>query len=197
MSPIMGKERELTESQVQNLPVSDFNSFCEQLYAEGLDYNRLPEGSVEQVGKITSILLHGYPGKGGRWISIHFRESLGSLGSSKTLRARARDFLINLGADLHILAERLKEDLRDVDMIYGLTQLSAAWGENHGFSTKKFTQDPEITRSHCESITGLPPQTNDKAPLTLFAIGRDVFIEEFHRVSEVTVADSVNNETHS
>ena len=116
----MVKERKLTgEFQALTLPVPDFNSFCQQLFDEGLGYDQLPPTKVEKAGTHTSILLHDYSGREGRWISIHFRESLESLVNIKTSVARAKAFLINLGDDLHLLAERLAEELRDVDMIYG------------------------------------------------------------------------------
>lgn len=177
----MTKERKHTgEIQATTLPVPDFNAFCGELYKEGLAYNHLREDEVEKAGTITSILLHDYPEREGRWISLHFRESLESLANIKTPVARAKAFLINLGEDLHLLSERLAEDLGDVDMIYGLTQLSASWGRRHGFTTVQFTPDPEVIRNHCLSITGMPPQTNDQAPLTLFSFERKAFIQEFY-----------------
>ena len=116
----MVKERKLTgEFQALTLPVPDFNSFCQQLFDEGLGYDQLPPTKVEKAGTHTSFLLHDYPDQPGRWISIHFRENLESLVNIKTSVARAKAFLINLGDDLHLLAERLAEELRDVDMIYG------------------------------------------------------------------------------
>lgn len=89
-------------------------------------------------------------------------------------------FLYNLRDDLHLLAKRWAEDLGDVDMIYGLTQLSASWGRRHGFTTSQFTPDPEVTINHRQSITGLPPQINDKTPLTLFVFEREAFIRKFY-----------------
>ncbi len=192
----MVRERQHREDiQASTLPVADFDLFCEGLYKEGLGYDQLREEEIDKVGVITSIKLHDYSQRDGRWISLHFRESLESL--AKTRLRRAEDFIRQIGADLHRLSERLLGDLGDVDMIYGLTQLSASWGERHSFTTEQFTPDPEVTRNHCESIIGLPPQTNDKAPLTLFAIGRDVLIGEFYgdgpSAPKAPVADSVGN----
>lgn len=178
----MARERKHAgEIQATTLPVPDFNAFCGELYKEGLAYNQLPTEKVEKVGVHTSILLHDYPEREGRWISIHYREGLESLADKETQLAWAKAFLINLGADLHLLSVRLVGDLRDVDMIYGLTQLSASWGRRHGFTTVQFTPDPEVIRNHCLSITGMPPQTNDQAPLTLFSFERKAFIQEFYR----------------
>ncbi len=175
----MANEREHRgEIQASTLPGGDFDLFCRQLLEEGLCYDQLSEDELDKVGVITSIKLHDYPQREGRWISLHFRESLESL--AKTRRKRVEGFIRQIGADLNRLSERLMEDLGDVDMIYGLTQVSAKWGGNHGFVTKLFTEDPEIIRKHCLSITGLPPQTNDKAPLTLFAISRNGLIGEFY-----------------
>lgn len=95
ISPIMVSERELTgEVQASTLPVPDFNAFCKQLFNEGLDYDQLPEGIVETVGTHTSIVLHDYPEREGRWMSIHFRENLESLARIETPTARARAFFI-------------------------------------------------------------------------------------------------------
>lgn len=192
----MARERQHREDiQDSTLPVGDFDLFCEGLYQEGLAYDQLSGDEIDKVGVITSIKLHDYPRREGRWISLHFRESLESL--AKTRLKRAEDFIRQIGADLHNLSERLLGDLKDVDMIYGLTQLSASWGERHSFTTKQFTPDLEITRNHCESIIGLPLRTNDKAPLTLFAIGRNELIGEFYgdgpSAPKEPVADPVGN----
>ncbi|MCL4418945.1 hypothetical protein M1146_02455 [Patescibacteria group bacterium] len=189
----MAKEDQPGKSQALALPVADFDLFCKQLLEEGLGYDQLPQEIVEKVGTHTSILLHDYPQRDGRWVSIHYREGLESLAGIETSLGRGKAFLTNLANDLHLLSERLEGDLRDVDMIYGLSQVSASWGGNHGFSTEKFTDDPEIIRRHIQSITGLPPQTNDQAPLTLFVIGREVFLRHFHRVPKVQVTDLVGN----
>jgi hypothetical protein len=174
----MANERKHTgELKDSTLPIADFNSFCEELYSEGLGYDQLSEDELDKVGVITSIKLHDYPDREGRWISLHFRESLDPM--AKDRFTWAKGFIRQIGADLNRLSKRLLGDLKDVEMIYGLTQVSAKWGENHGFVTKHFTEDPEIVRNHCQSITGLPPQTNDKAPLTLFVISRDALIEEY------------------
>lgn len=189
------ERRNREDIQDSTLPVADFDSFCKELLEEGLGYDELSDDEIDKVGVITSIKLHEYPQREGRWISLHFRESLGSLAKSR--RKRAEDFIGQIGADLNKLSKRLQEDLGDVDMIYGLTQVSAKWGGNHGFVTKLFTEDPEIVRKHCDSITGLPPQTNNKAPLTLFAIGRNELIREYsgsgRSAPKALVADSVGN----
>lgn len=178
----MVRERKHTgEPRALPLPVRGNYEFCKQLYEEGLGYNQLPREIVERVGTNTSFLLHDYPQREGRWISIHFREGLKSFDNGKTPRARAEDFLTNLGADLYFLAERLLEDLGDVDMIYGLSQVSAKWGKKHSFGTKLVTEDPEFIRMHIQSIKDLPSQTNGQAPLTRFAIGREAFIQEFYK----------------
>ena len=93
---------------------------------------------------------------------------------------RVRDFHKQIGADLNRLSERLLGDLGDVDTIYGLSQVSANWGGNHSFKTRTFSKHPAVISWHVQSITGLPPQTNDQSPLTLFAIGRDDLIGEFY-----------------
>lgn len=154
--------------------------FCEELYEEGLAYDELPQDEVKKLGTHTSIVLHNYPDGTGRWASIHYRENLGQLAKIAKPAARARAFLMNLSVDLHLLAERLLKDLRDVRMIYGLTHLSASWGNRHSFTTEEFTPDPEKIRTHRQSITGLPSHINDQAPLTLFSIERETFIREFH-----------------
>lgn len=174
----MAREREHRgEICASTLPVADFDLFCKELLEEGIGYDQLSEDEIDKVGVITSIKLHEYSDREGRWVSLHFRESLGSL--AKSPRKRAEDFIRQIGVDLNKLSKRLQGDLGDVDMIYGLTQVSAKWGGNHGFVTKLFTADPEIVRNHCDSITGLPPQTNNKAPLTLFSIDRDALIREY------------------
>lgn len=123
----MARERIHTEDiKESNLPVPSLKEFCGGLYEEGLNYDRLSENELDKVGVITSIVLHDYPQGEGRWVSLHFRESLESL--AKTRLKRAEDFIRQIGADLNRLAERLFGDLGDVDMIYGLTQLSASWG---------------------------------------------------------------------
>lgn len=178
----MAKEHKHTgEPRALLLPVRGFYEFCKQLYEEGLGYNQLPQEIVERVGTNTSFLLHDYSQREGRWISIHFREGLESLADNETQLAWTKAFLINLGADLYFLAEMLVGDLRDVDMIYGLSQVSAKWGKKHSFGTKLVTEDPEFIRMHIQSIKGLPPQTNGQAPLTRFAIGREAFIQEFYK----------------
>lgn len=194
----MARERQhRADIQAETLPVADFDSFCRQLLEEGLGYDELPEGKVVQVGKHTSILLHHYPQKEGRWVSLHFREGLESSTEGKMKLGRVRDFHKQIGADLQSLSKRLLEDFGDVDMIYGLTQVSANWGGNRGFDTRQFTKDPEIIRKHVQSITGMPPQTNDKAPLTLFAIGRNELFGEFYgdgpSAPKEPVVDSVGN----
>lgn len=179
----MVREREHRgEIQESDLPGGDFDLFCEGLYQEGLAYDQLKKDTkdIKKVGEHASILLHDYPDREGRWISLHFREGLESFIEGKMKLGRARVFHNQIGADLNRLSERLLGDFGDVDMIYGLSQVSASWGERHSFTTKQFTPDLEITRNHCESIIGLPPQTNDKAPLTLFAIGRNELIGEFY-----------------
>ncbi|KKR51031.1 MAG: hypothetical protein UT84_C0003G0026 [Candidatus Curtissbacteria bacterium GW2011_GWA1_40_16] len=174
-----------------DLPVQGFDAFCKQLLAEGINYDRLPPEQVEVVGTNTSILLHEYTQRAGRWISLHFRENLEPLAEVKTPVARAKAFLTNLGEDLHLLAGRLTGELSDVHMIYGLTQLSASWGRRHGFTTVQFTPDPEVTRNHRQSITDRPPQINDQTPLTLFLFEREPFVKRFLRENPNTPEVSI------
>lgn len=165
-----------------SLPEGDFKSFCWGLLDEGIRYNQLPSDKVAKVGSHVGFLLHDLPDGKGRWISIHFRENLDSLQKFTGLD-RAKAFLINLREDLRLLAERLAKELKDVRVIYGLSQLSAKWGENHGFKTAEYTPDPEILRAHCESIGFLSPQMNNPS-LTLFSFGRKGFIREFLKGSK-------------
>ncbi len=188
----MAREREHSgEIQESTLPVRNFRLFCEQLYLEGLAYDKFPLGIFEKAGVHTSIRLHDHPQGNGRWASIHYREGLELLTDNKTQFAWGKAFLKNIAEDLHLLSERLTGDLRDVDIIYGLSQVSAKWGGNHGFTTQPFSNHPAVIEWHIRSIAGMPPQTNGQAPLTLFAIGRETFLQHFHKVSKAPVADAV------
>ena len=193
----MANERKHTGESRVPYPVRGFFGFCKHLYEEGLGYDKLPEEQVKIIGKHTSILLHDYPHRKGRWISLHFREGLESFTEGKMKLGMVRDFRNQIGADLNCLSKKLLGDLGDVDMVYGLSQVSAEWGGNHGFTTKLVTKDPEFIRTHCESITGLPPQTNNQPPLTLFSISRDALIGEYYgngrSAPKAPVADAVGN----
>lgn len=159
---------------------AEFFSFCQGLYDENIDYGALPSDRVERVGTHTSIVLHNFQGGLGRWASIHYRENLELLTNGQLGQiAMAAAFLRNLGADLHLLAERLRRGLRDVGTIYGLTHLSPSWGRRHAFTTVEYTSDPEKVRTHLKAIKGLPPEINGRT-LTLFASEREAFIREFH-----------------
>ena len=124
--------------------------------------------------------MHNHSQGGGRWASIHYREGLESFTEGKMKHSRVREFHEQIGADLNKLSERLLGDLEDVDMIYGLSQVSANWGGNHSFKTRPFSKQPAVISWHIQSITGLPPRTNHQSPLTLFAISRDALIGEFY-----------------
>jgi len=194
----VAREREHRgEIQESDLPVPNFNLFCTELYLEGLAYGKLPPEIIEKVGVHTSIRLHNHSQGGGRWASIHYREGLKSFTEGEMKHSRVREFHEQIGADLNRLSERLLGDLGDVDMIYGLSQVSANWGGKHSFKTRTFSKHPAVISWHIQSITGLPTQTNGKAPLTLFAIGRDDLIGEFYgdgpSAPKALVADPVGN----
>ena len=177
----MAREREHRgEIQASTLPGGDFDLFCTELYLEGLAYGKLSPEIIEKVGVHTSIRLHNHPQGGGRWASIHYREGLASFTEGKMNLGRVRGFHKQIGADLNRLSERLLGDLGDVDMIYGLSQVSANWGGGHSFTTRTFSKHPTVISWHIQSITGLPPLTNSQVPLTLFAISRDALIGEFY-----------------
>jgi len=191
------KEHQPCTIQESGLPVPNFNLFCTLLFYEGIVYDDIPKGEVEIVGTHTSIVLHPYPKVDRRWASIHYRENLQSLTDIEGL-AGVRAFDEKIAVDLHLLGQRLIGDLTDVDMVYGLSQVSASWGRNHRFITKQFTKDPKIIRRHLESIKGLPPKLKDKTPpLTLFAIERAELLAEFHnrdfRKPKASVVDLVGN----
>jgi hypothetical protein len=194
----VAREREHRgEIQASTLPGGDFNLFCTELYLEGLAYGKLPPEIIEKVGVHTSIRLHNHSQGGGRWASIHYREGLESFIEGKMKLGRVRDFHEQIGADLNCLSKKLLGDLGDVDMVYGLSQVSANWGGNHSFKTQTFSKHPAVISWHIQSITGLPPQTNGKAPLTLFAISRDDLIGEFYgdgpSAPKEPIGDSVGN----
>lgn len=193
----MAKEHQPGGIEESRLPLPNFKLFCEQLYFEGLAYSKLLPEIFEKVGVHTSIRLHNHPQGDGRWASIHYREGLESLADNKTQFAWGKAFLKNIAKDLHLLSKRLTGDLRDVDMIYGLSHVSANWGGNHGFKTQPFSKHPTVIEWHIQSIAGMPPQTNDQAPLTLFIIDREEFIRQYHREDsndiKALVSDPVGN----
>lgn len=173
----MTVEREKPQTLI--LSGLDPDQVCEELFVEGLEYDRL---SPEKVGIHTSFILHDLPEGAGQWISIHFRENLDKLSEIGSLLGKAREFVNQVEEDLHTLAQKLIEDQRlvKVKIILGLTDLSEKWGRRHGFATRQYTAAKKLIRRHKKSIADNPNPTKKRVnPLTLFSFPRNAFIEEF------------------
>ena len=153
----------------------------DKLFFEGVLYDEIKQNAVK-VGTHLSFLIH----RGGQEISIHFREGLEELNKYKNRPIKVmKKFLENIEDDLGQLASMLEKDslLINVEEIWGLCNLSARWGERHGFITKMWSMDVKKITKFEQSITGKPsvgklalPQ-----PLNLFFHRKDTFISEFLR----------------
>ena len=151
------------------------------LFIEGLYYDKLKQNAIV-VGSHLSFMLHHE----GQIISIHFREGLERLKKYKDEPIQMmKKFLGNIQDDLGQLASMLKEDpqLISVKEIWGLCNLSARWGERHGFITKVWSNNPKKIAVFEQSITGKPQVANFEInqPLSLFFHNKDTFRSEFSR----------------
>ena len=171
------------ESKAPILSDPDFETFCEHLLDEGINYNKLPPDQVTVLSTLMSYVLHRSL-DGELSISIHFRDGLELLPGLDLQLARSKAFLGHLHIGLHLLAQELiAGKLRDVEMIYGLAHLPEQWGRKHGFTTRPYIpKDPELLKRHYESIYGKTDKNPDELPpLTFFSHRRETFIRKFYK----------------
>ena len=152
-----------------------------KLFLEGLHYEEIKEYATT-VGVHLSFVLH----RESQIISIHFREGLEELEKYKNKPIKMmKKFLGNIQGDLRQLALMLEEDskLLSVKEIWGLCNLSARWGERHGFITKTWSNNLKKIAKFEQSITGKPSIDNlaINQPLYLFFHNRDSFKAEFSK----------------
>lgn len=184
--------RELGLSEPELCSIGDF------LSAENKNYGDLKRGGVCTVGTDiqpevlytlrtaeaedelsthTSFVFHISP-QWGEIITIHFRENLPKLFDIVSEWDRRKAFLGALQLDFDRLARISQQEiLRGVQMIVGLTHLSAKWGERHGFTTVTYSKERNQIIAHLASI-GLPFQ-GKLPPLTTFIHQTHTFIDEF------------------
>ena len=122
------------------------------------------------VGTRTSFLLH----LNSLWkdfVSIHFREF-------QPEKDRVRVFLSALQADLDQLAAIAQQHIpKSAQVIVGLSQVSAAWGRKHGWSTITYSEDPKLIVPHLKSLHLPIPETLPR--LTLFLFPKEGFIRQY------------------
>ena len=179
----MVKELIPGDSAAPILSEPDFETLCEQLLDEGINYNQLTPDRLTIVSTLMSYVLHK-SADGKLSVSIHFREGLESLPGLDLPVARKKAFLNHLKVGLHLLAKMLQtEELADVEVIHGLAHLPEQWGRKHGFLTTPYIpKDPELIRRHYESIFGKTDKEPDELPpLTFFSHRRETFIQEFYK----------------
>lgn len=174
------KEREISPENTNKLSLKE-KALGKKLFLEGMLYEGL-KNNTTVVGTHLSFILH----REGRAISIHFREGLEELEKYKDRPIKMmKKFLGNLREDLGELASMLEEDpkLFKVKEIWGLCNLSARWGERHGFITKIWSKNPKKITKYEQSIMGKPSVGNLalNQPLYLFFHNRDSFRSEFSR----------------
>ena len=174
------KEQEISLGKTEKLSRKE-RIFGKKLFLEGMYYEELKQ-NITVVGTHLSFVLH----RGGQEISIHFREGLEELEKYKDRPIKMmKKFLGNLQEDLGELASMLEEDpkLLKVKEIWGLCNLSARWGERHGFITKIWSRNPKKITKYEQSVTGRPSVGNLalNQPLYLFFHNRDSFRSEFSR----------------
>lgn len=152
------------------------------LFIEALQF---PKINFDKVGIHTSFRVHK-PEDGLEFISIHFRRNLDRIKARFNTQV-AREFIGNLSGDLKDLACRLNTDpvLGKVRMIYGLTSLSAKWGNRHGFQTTPYTSDSVLLRIHEESLAErpLPADTDKLSSLHIFSYEVKKFIDKYFQGS--------------
>ena len=172
------KERGTSLGKTENLSWKE-KILGKQLFVEGVLYEELKQNATI-VGAHLSFMLH----RKGRIASIHFREGLEELEKYKDRPIKMmKEFLGNIRGDLGQLALMLDEDPRllNVKEIWGLCNLSARWGERHGFITKTWSKSSEKIAKFEQSIME-KPNIDGMAlnqPLSLFIHNRDSFKSEF------------------
>jgi hypothetical protein len=172
------KERGTSLGKTENLSRKE-KILGKQLFVEGMLYQELKQNATI-IGTHLSFMLH----RKGRIVSIHFREGLEELEKYKDRPIKMmKEFLGNIRGDLGQLALMLDEDPRllNVKEIWGLCNLSARWGERHGFITKTWSRSSEKIAKFEQSIMG-KPNIDGMAlnqPLSLFIHNRDNFKSEF------------------
>ena len=174
------KEQEISFGKTEKLSRKE-RVFGKKLFLEGIHYEELRQNTTA-VGTHLSFILH----HGGRTISIHFREGLEELEKYKDRPVKMmKEFLGNLREDLGQLASMLEENskLLKVKEIWGLCNLSARWGERHGFITKIWSRSPKKITKYELSIMGKPSVGGLalNQPLYLFFHTRNSFRSEFLR----------------
>ncbi len=172
------KERDTSLRKTENLSWKE-KILGKQLFVEGMLYQELKQNATI-VGTHLSFMLH----RRGRIVSIHFREGLEELEKYKDRPIKMmKEFLGNIQEDLGQLALMLDEDPRllNVKEIWGLCNLSARWGERHGFITKIWSRNLEKIAKFEQSIKGKPnlDRMALNQPLSLFMHKRDSFRLEF------------------
>ena len=158
-------------------------SIGDRLLKEGLEYNRLkflkpkmfmtPKGSNHLNYVIHDEQIPPF-------ISIHFRSGLKKLAPLELIK-RWKEFNKNLQIDFFALVQEFTNNpkLKDVKLIYGLTNLPAKWGKKYGgFSTATYSDDPNILALHGASIAGMNVDTTS-GPLTLFWMTKEKLFETF------------------
>jgi hypothetical protein len=172
------KERGTSLGKTENLSRKE-KILGKQLFVEGMLYQELKQNATI-IGTHLSFMLH----RKGRIVSIHFREGLEELEKYKDRPIKMmKEFLGNIRGDLGQLALMLDEDPRllNVKEIWGLCNLSARWGERHGFITKTWSRSSEKIAKFEQSIME-KPNIDGMAlnqPLSLFIHNRDSFKSEF------------------
>ena len=174
------KERVIIPEKTIKLSCKE-RKLAKTLFFEGLRYDELKQNTIV-VGSHLSFMLHHE----GHAISLHFREGLEGLKKYKDEPIKMmKKFLGNIQDDLGQLASMLKEDPRliSVKEVWGLCNLSARWGERHGFITKVWSKNPKKIAVFEQSITGKPQVANFEIsqPLYLFFHNKDTFRSEFSK----------------
>lgn len=174
----MMKERETSFGETEKLSCKE-RMLGKKLYHEGMSYEKLKQNATTVGTHLSFILL-----REGRAISIHFREGLEELEKYKGRPFKTmKKFLRNLREDLGKLASKLEEEPRlfNVKEIWGLCNLSARWGERHGFITKIWSRNRKKVAKFEQSIVGKPDVGSlaSNQPLCLFFHNRDSFRLEF------------------